>query len=286
MDNCHLCNQNIALQINYCLECGLKLCNNCWDKTLGGVLYYNLNNICHTAYHINMKSYKIGEKIPEPKLNEPFKLINPPNRYLNLSLKKDDINTYIYFMSTEEQTDIYITIISNKNYISSFFVNLKANETNNKFSASIYQNNISPTLKISHNISTLKHQNDYNLDIIVNRHDFANIIRENLESLDLIEDIISDFIKEILYYSDKNKNISYTLDIPELDIITNANISHVMKVILYWCEIPKDIKIMSNEEIRINTKEMTKKFKPMIQAKYKTSNYCISISHCKLDYNE
>jgi hypothetical protein len=128
---------------------------------------------------------------------------------------------------------------------------------------------------------------DYDTDIVVSKFNLNRIVTECLESLDINDDVINSLITDItMLFTIGSSNISITLDIPTINIQTNVNnISHVMKMILYWCEVPISSKItaLSDEQNREQIRKLVKKFKSMIATKYDKNAYSISISHCKLE---
>jgi hypothetical protein len=240
----------------------------------------NDNKLYHQPSHsLNMKEFLLIDELPKHLINEEFPLYNPP--IFNKNIIKHDlnvINTFIYFLSHKNESDVFVNI---KN-ISSFFVNI--NKEYQKLSIlNCYENKL-PFLRIQHDISTIQDGKEYMVDIFVKKFDLTKIIKECLESLDIIDDINNTLIKELLLTIPDNTHIGFTLVVPDIDIQTNISIPHVMKVILYWCTIPKDLELTSENDIYSKMKEINKQFKSMIKIKYSKNNYCISISSCKLEY--
>jgi len=280
---CDLCNCQIKTNFYYCQQCGIKLCLNCNEKTLGGMLYLKNKNQYHQPNHsITIKEFNISElnSLPNPTLQDEYPIINPPIFHKN-SINSNIINTLLYFCTDKKLVDCYVKIPN----VSSFIINI--DKEINKISQIECYNNKTSVLKILHNVSTINDTSEYSLDIIVNKKDLTKIIKECLESLDLIDDVINNFIKELLPTISEKNNIGFTLNIPNISVITDIPIKHVMKVILYW-SIIEDKKIVASteDEIYKSIKEINKKFKPMIKNKYSVTNYCITMSHCKLDISE
>jgi hypothetical protein len=283
---CDLCNVILKLNFYYCTECGIKLCKNCYDKTMCGNLYLRNEIEYHQPNHsskiIQLEIEKL-DKLSKPLFKDEFILNNPPifNKQ-NINSDINIISTFLYFCFDKQYNDVYVVI----NNISSFLIDGKK-EINKISELECYYNKF-PFCKILHNITTIDDDKEYSLDIIVRKFDLNKIIKECLESLDLIDDVINVFIKELLLsIPENNNNIGFTLCIPNIKVKTNISTNHIMKVILYWTIInDKEIPLSTENEIISKMKEINKQFKTMIKNKYSSNNYCITMSHCKLKFDE
>lgn len=283
---CTLCIEESAKDMAFCLDCGVLLCYNCYNSTMGAKSYILKRGICHKPEHKNIVKVENSEVLPEinpKKLKDLEPLINPAFKsVLDEEYKLKNCKTYIVAKSSRTVRDCYFKF---NNRAFNFDVEQTKNDSKEISKIKLFNDTISHiTMDIDINdiLPDEEKENSGVVECIVAKQlDIFNVVRESLEAIDLPDEIVSQCCLNIRNQSKNYKRVIYTVIKPIINIENSKNFKNIMNVLVIWCEAKEDT-ITSENDTLTQVKNMSKCFKNGIKEKYKNNKYLITLSHAEL----